>query len=133
MTKITAGATGNWKLSLNLEKTDAAEESKEQEEKKPKHEARDITALSSGGSESAEERKKNLIHIVPDVLTNATFQIREIFDRVKKYSVRNFVFNDAPEFISSVYSSSTDAAQKEAIKLISFTHTNEFGLYKNEQ
>lgn len=135
ITKVTAGSTGNWQLSLNMEK-ESKEDKKEEEEKEEtskKHEAREIKALTAGSEESDEDRKKNLIHIVPDATTNDALKIEEIFDRVSNYSVRNFVLSDSPEFISSVYSSNTNAANTEAIKLISFEHKNEFGLYANEQ
>lgn len=117
-----------------MEKVEDKDKKEEKEGEKPKkYEARDIKALTLGSGVDSEDRKKNLIHLIPDYQTNPTVNIQEIFERTSKYSVRNFVLSDSPEFISSVYSSNTNASDNEAIKLISFEHKNEFGLYSNER
>ncbi|GCE63264.1 hypothetical protein MHSWG343_02500 [Candidatus Mycoplasma haematohominis] len=136
VTKITSGKTGNWKVVLDLEKK---EEEKKEEEKKleddkkqeTKYEARDIKKLET--STTNDEKEKNKINLIFDVSTDTTVKFDELFNRVSKYSVKNFKFDDTVKTVSAVYSASDSDRAKEALRILDIQHENEYGIYKQEK
>lgn len=122
ITKITAGETGNWKISLNLLKNDSSLR---------EYEARAITKKSTSG-EKEEEKKKNSISLFMDPDTNKETNMNEIFNLVSKYSVRYFSIPEKVEKISEAYFSG-ESTSKEILHVLSFKHNNEFGIYSHQK
>lgn len=129
VTKITAGATGNWKVALDLEKKKTTEGKENKQEEV--YEAREIKHTTSSTSE--EEKAKNRIHLISDVSTDTTLKLDELFKRVKQYSVKNFKLDDSVKTVSSVYSASDSERAKEALRILDIQHENEYGIYQQEK